>query len=443
MLRTAIPASHLPHSGIREIVDLALGSSSPMIRLEIGEPDFPTPAHVIDAAFEAARKKTSYVQTAGIPVLREAITDRLEADYGVRAPIERVLISHGAVQAVDAVMAAVVAAGDEVLIPDPAWPNYEMQATLLGATPVHYGLRPDDAFQPDIAEIRALVTPRTRVIVINSPSNPTGAVMPAETVAAIVEFAVSRDILVISDEVYDEMVFDGGHTTAAALAPHNVVSVFSFSKTYAMTGWRVGYALVPGWLADTVVRILEPAVLVRVQRHPGGGAGGDHGSAEDRRRDARRLPSASGSGRRHPRRCGHRDRSSPRCLLSDAPAPGRHRCARRRARGSSLTVSPSPRAPPSAARSRTTSGCRSRPPTRPSGRDWHASSRGGRPISRCRPAPVSRPEESDGVRNAVGCRDREASQLQPARQQRPRARGVERHGPRRGGGGDRPAVDLP
>ncbi|WJL96360.1 aminotransferase class I/II-fold pyridoxal phosphate-dependent enzyme [Microbacterium sp. ET2] len=257
MLRTAIPASHLPHSGIREIVDLALGSSSPMIRLEIGEPDFPTPAHVIDAAFEAARKKTSYVQTAGIPVLREAITDRLEADYGVRAPIERVLISHGAVQAVDAVMAAVVAAGDEVLIPDPAWPNYEMQATLLGATPVHYGLRPDDAFQPDIAEIRALVTPRTRVIVINSPSNPTGAVMPAETVAAIVEFAVSRDILVISDEVYDEMVFDGGHTTAAALAPHNVVSVFSFSKTYAMTGWRVGYALVPGWLADTVVRILE------------------------------------------------------------------------------------------------------------------------------------------------------------------------------------------
>lgn len=257
MPRTAIPASHLPHSGIREIVDLALGSSSPIIRLEIGEPDFPTPAHVIDAAFEAARTKSSYVQTAGIPALRKAITDRLAADYDVRAPIERVLISHGAVQAVDAVMAAVVAAGDEVLIPDPAWPNYEMQATLLGATPVHYGLRPEDAFQPDIAEIRALVTPRTRVIVINSPSNPTGAVMPAETVAAIVEFAVSRDILVISDEVYDEMVFDGGHTTAAALAPQNVVSVFSFSKTYAMTGWRVGYALVPSWLADTVVRILE------------------------------------------------------------------------------------------------------------------------------------------------------------------------------------------
>ncbi|MFS0732011.1 aminotransferase class I/II-fold pyridoxal phosphate-dependent enzyme [Microbacterium sp. 1P10UB] len=250
-------AGRLPHSGIREIVDLALNSPTPIIRLEIGEPDFPTPAHVVEAAFDAARRGSSYVQTPGMPILREALSARLTRTYGVEAPIERVLITHGAVQAVDALMAAVVGEGDEVLIPDPSWPNYEMQATLLGAVPVHYALRAEDAFHPDAEEIAALITPRTRVIVLNSPSNPTGAVTPPETVAAIVELAVRHDLLIISDEVYDEIVFDGAHTHVAALAPDHVASVFSFSKTYAMTGWRVGYALVPSWIADTVVRILE------------------------------------------------------------------------------------------------------------------------------------------------------------------------------------------
>ena len=250
-------AGRLPHSGIREIVDLALTSTSPIVRLEIGEPDFPTPAHVVEAAFEAARAGSSYVQTAGMPILRDALRSRLTSAYGVEAPIERVLITHGAVQAVDALLAAVVGPGDEVLIPDPSWPNYEMQTTLLGATPVHYALRAEDAFHPDADEIAALITPRTRVIVLNSPSNPTGAVTPAATVAAIVELAVRHDLLVISDEVYDEIVFEGGHTNVAALAPEHVASVFSFSKTYAMTGWRVGYALVPAWVADTMVRILE------------------------------------------------------------------------------------------------------------------------------------------------------------------------------------------
>ncbi|WP_170285686.1 pyridoxal phosphate-dependent aminotransferase [Microbacterium rhizomatis] len=250
-------ALRLPHSGIREIVDLALTSEHPIIRLEIGEPDFATPAHITEAAFDAARVRVSYVQTAGIPALRSAIGERIERAYGVAAPLEQVLITHGAVQAIDAILSAVVAPGDEVLVPDPAWPNYEMQTTLIGATPVHYALRPEDGFQPDLAEIRALLTPRTRVIVLNSPNNPTGAVMRPELVAAIVALAVEHDLLVVSDEVYDEIVFEGTHANAAALAPDHVASVFSFSKTYAMTGWRVGYALVPAWLADTVTRILE------------------------------------------------------------------------------------------------------------------------------------------------------------------------------------------
>lgn len=250
-------ATRLPHSGIREIVDLALAAPSPIIRLEIGEPDFATPAHVTEAAFDAARVRVSYVQTAGVPALREAVGARLQRAYGVAAPLERVLITHGAVQAIDAILSAVVGPGDEVLVPDPAWPNYEMQTTLLGATPVHYPLRPEDAFQPDLAEIRRLITPRTRVIVLNSPNNPTGTVMSPDLVAGIVALAVENDLLVVSDEVYDEIVFDGAHVNAAAFAPDHVASVFSFSKTYAMTGWRVGYALVPEWLADTVTRILE------------------------------------------------------------------------------------------------------------------------------------------------------------------------------------------
>jgi len=250
-------AARLPHSGIREIVDLALASPTPIVRLEIGEPDFATPAHVTEAAFAAARVRTSYVQTAGIPALREAVGARLERAYGVAAPLERVLISHGAVQAIDAILSAVVGPGDEVLVPDPAWPNYEMQATILGARAVHYALRPDSAFQPDLGEIRSLITSRTKVVVLNSPNNPTGAVMAPDLVAGIVALAVEHDLLVVSDEVYDEIVFEGVHANAAVLASDHVASVFSFSKTYAMTGWRVGYALVPGWLADTVTRILE------------------------------------------------------------------------------------------------------------------------------------------------------------------------------------------
>jgi len=174
--------------------------------------------------------------------------------------VEQVLVTEGAVQAIDAIMSAVVGPGDEVLVPDPAWPNYEMQATLLGARSVHYALRPEAGFQPDPAEIGRLITPRTRAIVLNSPNNPTGAVLPPETVQQIVALAVRHDILVISDEVYDEIIFDGAPANAARYAPDHVASVYSFSKTYAMTGWRVGYAVLPAWLAGAVSRVLETRI---------------------------------------------------------------------------------------------------------------------------------------------------------------------------------------
>ncbi|MFW8745247.1 pyridoxal phosphate-dependent aminotransferase, partial [Mesorhizobium japonicum] len=140
---------------------------------------------------------------------------------------------------------------------DPAWPNYEMQTLLYGGRPVRYRLHPDLGFLPDPDEVLALIGPRTRALVLNSPSNPAGSVIDAARMEAIVRGAAERGVLVISDEVYDEIVFDGHHVGARRFAPETVVSVFSFSKTYSMTGWRVGYAVVPESFALVAERVQE------------------------------------------------------------------------------------------------------------------------------------------------------------------------------------------
>ena len=250
-------AAAVPASGIREIVNLAQTVDN-IIRLEIGEPDFPTPAHIVEAGYAAARSGNRYTHSAGVAALRAALGRRLSHRYGLTDDPERVVVTQGAVQGIAAVFAAMVVAGDEVLIPDPAWPNYEMQAALFGARAVHYTLAPELGFLPSVQEVISLITPRTRLLVINSPSNPTGVVFPAQLIEQLVEAAVDRGVTVISDEVYDDIIFDGSHTNAAGLAPEHVVSVFSFSKTYAMTGSRVGYLTGPGWLIPTVARLQEP-----------------------------------------------------------------------------------------------------------------------------------------------------------------------------------------
>jgi aspartate aminotransferase len=168
-----------------------------------------------------------------------------------------VVLGQGAVQLLACIMAATVGPGDEVLLPDPGWPNYAMQTVVHGARPVPYPLRPENDFLPDPDELRRLVSPRTKVLIVNSPSNPTGAVMNEHLSRELVELAAASGVLVVSDEVYDEVVYDGRHVNLAAFDPVNVISVFSFSKTYAMTGWRVGYASFPSWLADTVAKLQE------------------------------------------------------------------------------------------------------------------------------------------------------------------------------------------
>lgn len=255
--RLSTSATRVQRSGIREVLALAVTRPG-LVRMEIGEPDFPTPAHVRAAAAEAAERGSGYVQSAGTPRLVEAVRRRLAERAGLEVEPSRVVVSQGAGQGLAAVFAALVSPGDQVLVPDPAWPNYEMQVTLLGGVPVRYRVEPGADEHDVVATLERAIGERTRAVVVNSPSNPTGDCWSPEVVAAVVDLARSRGVLVISDEVYDEVLFEGGAARAVSHGPDDVVGVYSLSKTYAMTGWRVGYLALPRWLAPTVAQMQEP-----------------------------------------------------------------------------------------------------------------------------------------------------------------------------------------
>ena len=246
-------------SGIREILDLVLTSSMDIDRLEIGEPGFAAPPHVAEAAAVAARGDVRYTQSAGTLALRAALVESLALRYGAEIDPGCVVVSQGGSQGIAAVFEALVQPGDEVLLPDPAWPNYESMTRIRGAKPVRYPLHPEAGFVPDPEEVLALIGPQTRIVVLNSPGNPTGAVLARSVVRRIVEGAAERGVIVVSDEVYDEIIFEGEPAGAHEFGD-NVVSVFSFSKTYAMTGWRVGYLVMPAWLATLVGHIQEALI---------------------------------------------------------------------------------------------------------------------------------------------------------------------------------------
>jgi aspartate/methionine/tyrosine aminotransferase len=249
----------LPRSGIRRVFDEA--SKYPdCIRLEVGEPSFPTPEHVKRAAQDAMRDDfTKYTPNAGIVELREALAVKLRDRNGIDADPDDIVVTTGAVTSVFTTLSALVDPGDEVLVPDPSWPNYVQMAMLLGARPVHYALRLDDDLVPTAAAIEAAITPRSKVLILNSPGNPTGAVIGRERLLEILEVARRHDLWVISDEVYDEIWFDEPPTSLQPLdTDGRVISVFSFSKTYAMTGWRVGYLVGPSSIVASVLRTQEP-----------------------------------------------------------------------------------------------------------------------------------------------------------------------------------------
>ena len=248
-------------SGIRELMELA-ATVPDVLHLEVGDPDFPTPAPIAQAAAQAVRDGfTKYTPTAGLPSLRRALAAKLQRVNGFTVQPEQVVVTHGAVSGLMETFMALLEPGDEVLIPDPGWSNYESMGALVGARVVRYPLLAANDFQPDIADLEPLVTPATKAILFNNPGNPTGAVFDRATVEATVAFARRHDLYLISDECYDEMVFEGEHVSPARFDPDGrVVSLFSFSKTYAMTGWRLGYCAASPDVAALIAKIQEPVI---------------------------------------------------------------------------------------------------------------------------------------------------------------------------------------
>jgi aspartate/methionine/tyrosine aminotransferase len=252
----------MPVSRIREIMELAWADPE-AIHLEVGEPDFPTPVHVVEAAHEAARMgRTRYAPNAGLPELREALADKVARRNGYGARPEQVVVTQGGIQALYLALRALLEPGDEVLLPDPAWPNYRMIAHLLGARVLSYPLVAGGGFLPRPEDLERLATPRTRAMLVNSPSNPLGTVVPRELMEGLLAFARRRGLWLVSDEVYDEVVFDDAFVSAGSLAESDdrLVSVYSFSKVYAMTGWRVGYLVAPSETAKLLTGMQEPIV---------------------------------------------------------------------------------------------------------------------------------------------------------------------------------------
>lgn len=261
-LEFAPHAVGMPRSGIRQIMDLAWETGEEVIGLHVGEPSFPTPAHVVAATQQALSEgATRYVPNAGVPELRSALAAKVGASNGINASADDVVVTAGGMEAILAAFLATMTAGDEVLIPDPGWPNYAMLAGLLDLGVVRYPLRPRDGFVPTADLLATLVTPRTKAIVVNSPSNPLGTVLSESTLRELIELARAYGLSVISDECYDAITFDVDHVSPASLDPTApVLSCFTFSKSYSMTGFRVGYLVGPRGSGGVLAKLQEPLV---------------------------------------------------------------------------------------------------------------------------------------------------------------------------------------
>lgn len=254
-------ASGMPQQAIREVMELAWARPS-TIHLEVGEPDFATPSNIVEAAHRAALEgHTRYSPNAGIPELRAALAAKLQRVNGYTVDPSQVVVCNGGVQALHATLLTLTDPGDEVLLPDPGWPDFAQMVTLVNARPRFYQQTAHTGFLPSVEELEQLLTPATRVLVVNSPSNPLGAVIPRELAVELVAFAERHDLWLISDECYDEMTFDGPSVSPMAVAPSpRIISIYSFSKVYAMTGWRVGYAVACKEVAALLTRVQEPLI---------------------------------------------------------------------------------------------------------------------------------------------------------------------------------------
>jgi len=239
-----------------------------VIHFEVGQPDFRTPEHIIQKVCASLTNAdnplyTGYTQNAGVPSLREALVEKLRQRNGFKHIDEdNILVTSGSTSTLARCFTLVVEPGDEVLISDPGWYNYWALTQLLGGVPRLFKLTADSGFLPDVDELSKVVTQKSKMIIVNSPSNPTGAIYPAELMEKLVKFAHDNDLFLLSDEAYEDLIYEGEHVSPGRYeeidSERHVLSVFSFSKSYSMAGWRVGYAVTSRELAKQMIKIQEP-----------------------------------------------------------------------------------------------------------------------------------------------------------------------------------------
>ena len=362
-----------------------------VIHLEIGEPDFATPSHIIEAANQAlASGKTRYVPAPGIPPLREAVSAFLERTGRLRTTPDRVVVTPGAKPIMFFTMLALCEAGDEVLYPDPGFPMYESIAAFSGARPVPLPLREANGFRIDPDELERLVTPRTKLLILNSPHNPCASAMTAADCEAIADVALRHDLTVLSDEVYWRIRYSGRHASVLDVdgMADRTVLLDGWSKTFAMTGWRLGFGVFPPALVEPVTRLVINSVSCTSAFSQHAAKAAARGAVGAGRGDGGRIP---GPPRRHRRRAEphprvlvhHPGRSVLRLPQREGPRRSRTHPAGPAAEGGGGGAY---RAPPSAPGARVTCGSPSRTRSPISRRCSRPSRRASRPPPRDRPA---------------------------------------------------------
>ena len=265
--QTAKRMEALPFSGIRAVMEKAnamQAAGENIIHLEIGRPDFDTPEKIKKAAEESLKQgHVFYTSNYGTPALRQAIAEWENAHNGVNYEAANVMVTIGVSEATWCAMDAYLEAGDEVLVPNPVWLNYIHVPTALGAKPVTYSLKEENDFQIDFEELESKITERTKMIVVVDPSNPTGGVFSRETMERLAQICVKHNLIAISDEIYEQLLYDGEKHTSLASLPgmaERTIKLGGFSKAYSMTGWRIGYLCAPKEIISAVVRVHQYTV---------------------------------------------------------------------------------------------------------------------------------------------------------------------------------------
>ena len=263
--RIAEHVRNIPRSGIRDFFEI-VQSMKGVISLGIGEPDFVTPWHIREAAIYSLEKgKTGYTSNLGSPRLRRAIAKYVEQHFAVEYnPHDEIIVTVGVSEAIDLALRALLNPGDEVIYHEPCYVSYSPSIQLAGGVPVAVATRAEDEFSLKASDLEKVVTPKTRVLMLNFPTNPTGAVMPLEELRKIAAFAVNHDLVVLTDEIYSELTYDDiPHHSIAALPGMKERTLFlhGFSKAFAMTGWRIGYACGPADIIEAMMKIHQYSML--------------------------------------------------------------------------------------------------------------------------------------------------------------------------------------